>query len=153
MRPQHKPVHRRKGSVSIEAALFMIVGGVMLFGIVTVITEMRDYYRLNTLTAHVGQVVARSDTLSSTTIEAILNAATSDTLLNDLTGLCVTVANKDKTLYTVPGACPCASQTENSSTIMSSLQSAASNMAVVVVNGCDAKYQSTSVFTTTATMD
>lgn len=151
MRLWHKAAHPRRGSVSIEAAFFMIVSAIILFGIVNVITEMRDYYRLNTLTDHVGQAVARSDSLSAATIQAILSAASADTMVSHLKGLCVTVANQEKTLLSVPGStCTCSSQAASSSSVMSALTGATSNMSAVVVVGCSDKLQSSSVFITTA---
>ncbi|MFT8418079.1 MAG: hypothetical protein ABF636_04505 [Acetobacter sp.] len=139
---------QNKGSVVIEAALFFIVAAALLTGFINFGYQITEYYQVNALTDHVGQIVARADTVSSSSIQAILDdtQASEATSLGNAT-LCVTVTAKNSATLTVPAACGCSPA---ASAATSSLQSAAANTTVVLVNGCLGKFQSSSIFVSSA---
>lgn len=134
-----------RGSVAIEAALFLIVAAALLTAFVSFGSQITEYYQINALTDHVGQIVARSNTLSSSSIQAVLDDATTSnmtSLVNPI--LCVVVTINGKVSLTVPSACSCtAGQGVNTSSMTPSY---------VVVGGCTTHFQSGSIFPTSATL-
>lgn len=139
-----------RGSIAIEAALFLLVAATLLTGFVSFGSQITEYYQINALTDHVGQIVARSDTISSSSIQAVLDdtQASNVALLGNAT-LCVIVTANNKTTLSVPAACGCS---PTQSTATSSLQSSAGNAATVLVNGCLGGFQSSSIFVSSATV-
>ena len=144
-----KTVRRRlkknRGSVVIEAALFFIVAAVLLTGLIQFGSELNEYYQVNALTDHVGQIVARSETVSQSSIQTVLDDATSSSMTT-LSGatLCVMVTINGKMSLAVPSACSCsAAQGGNTASLTPSY---------VVVAGCTTHYQSSSIFPTDATL-
>lgn len=143
-------LENKQGSVIIEAALYFIVAAALLTGILHFGKELIEYYQINSLTDHVGQIVARADTISSSSIQAVLDdtQASEATALNGAT-LCVTVTSNGTAVLSVPAACSC-TVVQNSD--ISSLQSAATKTLVVLVNGCIDNYSSSSAFVSGATL-
>lgn len=137
-----------RGSVAIEAALFFIVAAALLTAFISYGSQIYEYYQINALTDHVGQIIARSDTISSSSIQAVLDdtQASEATSLSGAT-LCVVVTSSNKTVFTIPASCACASIQSNA---ISSLQNATGVTTTVMVNGCIKKFQGSSIFVSSA---
>ncbi|WP_338333238.1 hypothetical protein [Acetobacter sp. LMG 32666] len=136
---------KKQGSVVIEAALFFIVTAALLTGLVKFGSELNEYYQINALTDHVGQIVARENTVSSESVQAVLDDATSSnmTTLKGAT-LCVMVTIDGKLSLTVPSACSCSAAQGVSATSLTP--------SYVVVAGCSTHFLSSSIFPTGATL-
>ncbi len=131
----------RRGSVVIEAAFFFIVAAALLTGIIQFGSELNEYYQINALTDHIGQIIARSDTVSQSSVQTVLDDAASPSSTS-LTGetLCVVVTWSSGATLSVPAACQC------NPTQTTTLQASTTAPAIVTVNGCVANFTSKSIF-------